>query len=90
MEPNKGIEIKLQDLKKEENGKLTLFIHLEDLVAKNHQRSKVSLNYTLFDKYDSLVITPEDNIQGVKNKKTINIERVSGAFKAVQQMFAGG
>ena len=90
MEPNKGIEVKLQDLKKEENGKLTLFIQLEDLVTKNHQRSKVSLNNSLFDKYDSLVITPEDNIQGVKNRKSINIERVTGAFKAVQQMFAGG
>ena len=90
MEPNKGIEVKLQDLKKEENGKLTLFIQLEDLVTKNHQRSKVSLNNALFEKYDSLVITPEDNIQGVKNRKSINIEKVAGAYKAVSQMFAGG
>ena len=89
MEPTRGIEVKLQDLKKEENGKLTLFMQLEDLVIKNHLKRTISFPNTLFDVYDSLIITPEDRIQGVKDTRATNLERVAGAYKAAQQMFAG-
>ena len=87
MELINGIQIRLQDLKTEENGKLTLFIQLEDLIRKNHQATTVVFN-NIFDQFDSLIFTPEDEIRGVSKGKAIIIEKITGAFKTVQQMFA--
>ena len=86
MEAINGIEIKRQDLV-EQDGKYILFAQIEDIVKKNGQALKVKLTDQLFNQYDSLIITKEDEIVGMKDEQHQTLDRVLGVFKAAQALF---
>ena len=86
MEAINGIEIKRQDLV-EQDGKYILFAQIEELVKKNNQSLKVKLTDQLFNQYDSLIITKEDEIVAMKDQQLQTLDKVLGVFKTAQALF---
>ncbi|MBC7390211.1 MAG: hypothetical protein H7329_13425 [Opitutaceae bacterium] len=86
MEAINGIAIKRADLV-EQSGKYIFFSQLEDLVKKNGHILKFQLSDHLFTKYDSLVITKEEEIVGMMGEEQIILDKVPGAFKMTQALF---
>lgn len=84
-----GIEIKKQDLK-QENGKYTFLEQLKNLQKDNKQSQSQDWNEQLFVKYDHLLITPDDEIKGVKEQDLSQLDNIPGAFAAAQSLFGSG
>ena len=81
-----GINIKRQDLKKE-GSNYVFFKQLEDL-RKENKDAKAALTDKLFDRYDSLLINPEDELLGLKDGQTTKVDKIKGAFSAAQTLFS--
>jgi len=86
MEAINGIAIKRADLV-EQSGKYLFFSQLEALVKKNGQTLKFQLSDQLFTQYDSLVVTKDEEIVGMKGEEQITLDKVAGAFKMTQALF---
>lgn len=89
MEAENGVRIKRQDLK-QENGQFTLFKQLDQLRKENNVKSDVVLNDSLFSKYDSLLVTSENELKGEKGEEAETLMTIPGSFSAVQSAFVSG
>jgi hypothetical protein len=80
-----GTMIKPQDLKKEGNN-YTFFKQLEG----KKQPLKRPLNESIFTAFESLLITPEDEIIGVNGDKQEDLGKIKDAYAEAQQLFVAG
>ena len=80
-----GIILKPQDLKKEGNN----YTFFRQLAQKNQPLSR-NLDETFFQEFDSLLITPEDSLLGVKNDNQVELGIIKGAYMDAQQLFVSG
>ena len=91
MENLHGIVLKSEDMKKE-GSEILYFKQLhESLKSQNGGNAQAAvLNESLFEKYDYLLVTAENELLGVKNEVSEVIFKDKNVYKLAQGMFTSG
>ena len=86
-----GIKLQSHDMKREGN-EILYFKQLQQSAGKNGNTANglTKLNEGLFSKFDYLLVTPENELLGIKAENSELIYKSEDAYKLAQGMFVSG
>lgn len=84
-----GIKLQSHDMKREGN-EILYFKQLKKSSEGNSQNKSEILTEQLFSKFDYLLVTPDNELLGIKNEKSELLYQTNDAYKLAQGMFISG